>query len=190
MSGRHSGQRGRHLQEDQLSHANNRDQWSLLHAPGSPQWHVPLAAAAPPAQPDNPKGSAEKLSSSSPTGTEVGLLGGPYYLCKFTITVTNRDNAGQRGHFHRHCNASRTDRGLWCARQQRPVRRQFHRWQCNDPDKCAPDMQRQPGKTFQRGGSVQVVVATATTRLSEHRHRWKLRTIRKHRRSIRGGLGC
>ena len=97
------------------------------------------------------------------TGTGVGLLGGPYWLCKFTITVTNSGTTPASG-------ATFTDTATPPARivdfGALDSNGQFDvnstSWQCNDPTNAPLTCKRQPGNDIPAGGSVQVVVATAT----------------------------
>ena len=123
---------------------------------------MPLAAAAPPPnltiRKDPPK-SCQLVT----TGTGVGLLGGPYWLCKFTITVTNAGTTPASG-------ATFTDTATPPARivdfGALDSNGQFDvnstSWQCNDPTNAPLTCKRQPGNDIPAGGSVQVVVATAT----------------------------
>ena len=97
------------------------------------------------------------------TGSLVGYLGGPAYICKFTITVTNAGTTPASG-------ATFTDTATPPARvvDMVPLTSSGQLdinstvWQCNDPTNAPLTCKRQAGNDIPAGGSVQVVVATAT----------------------------
>ncbi|HYC18340.1 MAG TPA: hypothetical protein VEC94_14135 [Pseudolabrys sp.] len=97
------------------------------------------------------------------TGSLVNALGGPVYLCKFTITVTNNGTTPASG-------ATFTDTATPPARivDFAPLDSNGQpdinstAWQCSDPTNAPLTCKRQAGSDIPAGESVQVVVATAT----------------------------
>ena len=113
-----------------------------------------------------PKLTIEKIPPKScqlvTTGTLFGYLGGPFYLCKFVITIKNDGTTPASG-------ATFTDAATAPARivdfgaldNNGNVDVNSQGWACNDPTNAPLTCKRQPGYDIPAGGSVQVVVAEA-----------------------------
>jgi hypothetical protein len=118
-------------------------------------------------KPNTPQLTIEKTAPKScelvTTGSAVGFVGGPFYLCKFIITVTNTGTTPASG-------ATFTDTATPPARivdfvplnsnGQLDINSTV--WQCNDPTSAPLTCKRQAGNDIPAGQSVQAVVATAT----------------------------